>query len=99
MFPDQNAQPQQPPVMPTAAEIPIQPQPMLTVGFMTDEDRYVYISYRLQEYLLYDITESFLVICFFEGSQWFVTNDSLLCDIYKVSINYVTSSKLFFNDV
>jgi hypothetical protein len=56
MFPDQNAQPQQPPVMPTAAEIPIQPKPLLTVGFMTDEERYVYISYRLQEYLLYDIT-------------------------------------------
>jgi hypothetical protein len=47
MFPDQNAQPQQPPVMPTAAEKPIQPQPMLTVGLMTDEEMYVYISYGL----------------------------------------------------
>jgi hypothetical protein len=32
---------------------------------------------------------------FFEGSQWFVTNDSLVCDIYKVSIIFITSSKVF----
>jgi len=26
---------------------------------------------------------------FFEGSQWIVTNDSLVCDIYKVSISFI----------
>ena len=64
----------------TAAEIPIHPQPMLTVdSYDGDENVCLYILIRLQEYLPYNITESFLVVCFLKvpsGSlqtiRWYV---------------------------